>query len=87
MSQADAELEALRTSATRVRDLVLGGTNGPSSRATSMSAIAEQLEGRINAATANGARWGLVLCWLQLYRTSQSWMPSRRCLGLDAAQT
>jgi hypothetical protein len=55
--EADAELEALRTSATQVRDLVLGSTNRLSSLAMSMSVPVELLEGRIDAIAANGARW------------------------------
>jgi hypothetical protein len=53
----DAELEALRTSVTRVRDLVLDNVNGPSSLAASRSMVTELLEGRIDTATANGVRW------------------------------
>jgi hypothetical protein len=55
--EADVELEALQTSATQVRDLVLGSTNGLSSLATSMSVPVELLEGRIDATAANGACW------------------------------
>jgi hypothetical protein len=36
----DAELEALRTSATLNRDLVLGEADGPSSLVTSLSMVA-----------------------------------------------
>jgi hypothetical protein len=56
--ESDAELEALWTSSARVRDLVLGSADGPSSLVVSMSVAAELLEGRINAAAASGVRWG-----------------------------
>jgi hypothetical protein len=56
--EAVAELEALRTSAARVPDLVLDNTDGPSSLPASKLAVVELLEGRIDAATANGFRWG-----------------------------
>jgi alanine dehydrogenase len=51
-------LEALRSLATHVQDLVLGDIDRSSSLATSMSMVAERLEGQIGAATANGVRWG-----------------------------
>jgi hypothetical protein len=54
--EADAELEALQTSTAQVQDLVLGGADGPSSLAASMSAVVKMLEGRIDAAAANGVR-------------------------------
>jgi hypothetical protein len=54
--EAHAELEALQTSTAQVQDLVLGGADGPSSLAASMSAVAKMLEGRIDAAAANGVR-------------------------------
>jgi hypothetical protein len=56
--QAEAELEDLWSSAARVRDLVLGDVGGSSLMATSLSAITEQLEGRIDAAATNMVRWG-----------------------------
>jgi hypothetical protein len=77
-------MEALRTLATRVRDLVLGGADGSSSSVVSMSVAAELLEGQINAAAANRVRWGPVLRWLPLCRISRSGIPSWRHLGLDA---
>jgi hypothetical protein len=55
--EADAELEVLQTSTARVWDL-LGSVDGSSSLAASMSVVAELLEGWINAAPANGVRWG-----------------------------
>jgi hypothetical protein len=55
--EADAELAALQTLATRIQDLLLGSTNGPSSLAVSMSVVAELLEGQIDTATADGVRW------------------------------
>jgi hypothetical protein len=54
--EVDAELEALRASAAQVQDLVLGGVDGPSSLAASVSTTAELLEDRIDATTANGVR-------------------------------
>jgi hypothetical protein len=55
---ADAELEALWTMATRVRDMVLDNVDRPSSLAASMSMVVELLEGWIDAEAANGVRWG-----------------------------
>jgi hypothetical protein len=52
----DAELEALRAFAARVQDLVLGGADGPSSLAASVSTAAELLEDRFDAAVANRVR-------------------------------
>jgi hypothetical protein len=43
--EVDAELEALRTSATRVLDLVLGNADGSSSLVTSRSIVVELLKG------------------------------------------
>jgi hypothetical protein len=56
--QVDAEREVLQTSATFVRDLVLGDVGIPSSLAMSLSMVAEEVEGRINTAATNGVRWG-----------------------------
>jgi hypothetical protein len=56
--EADAKLEALWTSATRVWDLVLSNANGLSSLAASMSIATELLEGQIDGATTNKVRWG-----------------------------
>jgi hypothetical protein len=56
--EADAELEALWSLAARVRDMVLGGADGPSSLATSMSSAAELLESWINAIATNGSVGG-----------------------------
>jgi hypothetical protein len=52
--QADAELEALWTSAALVWDLVLGKASGPSSLVMSLSMAEEEVENRINIAAANG---------------------------------
>jgi hypothetical protein len=52
--QVDAEREVLQTSATLVQDLVLGNVDIPSSLAMSLSMVAEEVEGRINTAAANG---------------------------------
>jgi hypothetical protein len=51
-------LEALRSSAARVHDLVLDDIDGSSSLATSMSMVAEWLKGQIDATTANRVHWG-----------------------------
>jgi hypothetical protein len=56
--EADAELEALRTSVARIWDLVLGSVDGLSSLIASMSTAGVLLKGRINAATADGVCWG-----------------------------
>jgi hypothetical protein len=53
-SQVDTELEALRTSAALVRDLVLGNIDGPSTLAVSLSMVVESFEDRINTMAANG---------------------------------
>jgi hypothetical protein len=56
--EVDAELEALLTTAVRVRDLVLDNADGLSSMAASMSTVVELLEGRIDTAATNRVRWG-----------------------------
>jgi hypothetical protein len=56
--EADAELEDLWTSAAWVWYLALDNADGPSSFLVYMSMAAEMLEGRIDAATANGVWWG-----------------------------
>jgi hypothetical protein len=55
--EADAELEALRTVATRVLELVPDNVNGSSSLAASMSAVVELLEDRIDATATNNVYW------------------------------
>jgi hypothetical protein len=52
--EADAELEALWTSAARVQDFVLGSADGLSSLAASMSMSVELLEGQIDVVAAKG---------------------------------
>jgi hypothetical protein len=54
--EADAELEALRTLAVRVWDLVPDNTVRPSSLAASLSMVLELLDGRINTVATNGVR-------------------------------
>jgi hypothetical protein len=54
----NAEPEALRTSATQVRDLVLDGADRPSSLAASLSTVAEMLEGHVDVMAAKGVCWG-----------------------------
>jgi hypothetical protein len=56
--EVDAELEALRSSATRVRDLVLERDDRPSSLMASLSSMAELLEDRIDVVAANEVHWG-----------------------------
>jgi hypothetical protein len=56
--QVGTELEALRTSAARVQDLVLDNIDGPSSLSASLSIMAELLEVQIDATTANRVRRG-----------------------------
>jgi hypothetical protein len=56
--QVGTELEALRTSAARVQDLVLDNIDGPSSLSVSLSIMAELLEVQIDATTANRVRRG-----------------------------
>jgi hypothetical protein len=55
---ADTELEALRSSTARVRDLVLERADRPSSLVTSLSSAEELLKGHIDAVTSYGVRWG-----------------------------
>jgi hypothetical protein len=53
--EAEAELEALRSSAARVQDMVLGDVDESSLLVTSMSVVTKRLEGWIDAVAANGA--------------------------------
>jgi hypothetical protein len=55
---ADAELEALWSSATRVQSLTLERADGMSSLVTSLSLVAELIEDRIDVTDANGVCWG-----------------------------
>jgi hypothetical protein len=57
----DAELEALWTSAARVRELVLENADRSSSLVASLSAAVELLEGRVDTAAANRVRWATLL--------------------------
>jgi hypothetical protein len=54
----NTELEALRTSATQVRDLVLDGADRLSSLVASLSTVAEMLEGHVDVMAANRVCWG-----------------------------
>jgi hypothetical protein len=56
--EAEVELEALRSSAARVWDLVLSGADGSSLLATSLSTVVELLKTQIDATSANGVCWG-----------------------------
>jgi hypothetical protein len=49
---------ALRSSIAWVQELVLGDVDMSSLLATSMSAVAERLEGQIDITAANGVHWG-----------------------------
>jgi hypothetical protein len=44
--------------AARIRDLVLGNVDGPSSLAVSLSLVEELLEGGIDTVATNGVCWG-----------------------------
>jgi hypothetical protein len=74
--EADVELEALRTSATWLRDLVLDGADGSSSLAASLTTVMKLLEGHIDAAAANGSARGPGRHWLPPCHISWSWKPS-----------
>jgi hypothetical protein len=54
----DAEWEVLQTLAAWIRDLVLDNADGPSSLATSISMVAELLEGWVDVAASNGVHCG-----------------------------
>jgi hypothetical protein len=54
----DAEREVLQTLAAWIRDLVLDNADGPSSLETSISMVAELLEGWVDVAASNGVHWG-----------------------------
>jgi hypothetical protein len=54
----DAELEALWTLASRVRDLVVDNADGLSSFAASLSMVVELLNSRVNTTAPNGVCWG-----------------------------
>jgi hypothetical protein len=56
--QPNAELEALRTFAAFVRDLVLVRADRSSSLAASLYIVVEEVENRINTVATNGVRWG-----------------------------
>jgi hypothetical protein len=84
--EVEAELEDLWSSTARVRDLVLNDVGRSSLMVASMSTVMEWLEGWIDGAAADGVRWQPALCWLPPCRTSQSWTPTFRYLGLDATQ-
>jgi hypothetical protein len=47
---------ARRSFAAQVQDLVLRGSDGMPSLATSLSSVADLIKGRVDAATANGVR-------------------------------
>jgi hypothetical protein len=51
-------LVALRSSVAWVQELVLGDVDMSSLLATSMSTVAERLEGQIDITAANGVHWG-----------------------------
>jgi hypothetical protein len=55
--EANAELEALRTLATLIRDLVLDNIDGSSSLVASLSMVIELLEHQINTTAANRVFW------------------------------
>jgi hypothetical protein len=67
--QVDAELEALRVSATLVWDLVLGGASGSSSLAASLAMVVAEVEKWINVVAANGVWWRSDPHWSPSYHT------------------
>jgi hypothetical protein len=85
--EVDTELEAQRTLATRVCDLVLDGANGTSSLLRHYpwrqrwSKVVSMLW------MLTGSARGLGQCWMPPYRICQSWRPSWRCSGPGATQT
>jgi hypothetical protein len=60
--EAVVELRALRSSATRVQDMVLRGSNEMYSLAVSLSLAVDLIEGHVNATTANRVCWGPDWC-------------------------
>jgi hypothetical protein len=72
--EADAELEALRTLAARVRDLVLGSADMPSSLATSMSTAAANrvCSGSCSALVAVGLHFQELRTELQVLESRHS---------------
>jgi hypothetical protein len=56
--EADAELEALWSSATLVPNLVLERLDMTSSSAALLSSMTELIKDRVDAAATNGVRWG-----------------------------
>jgi hypothetical protein len=52
------ELRALWSSATRIWDLVLKGSDITSSLVVSLSTVADLIEGSVDATAANGVHWG-----------------------------
>jgi hypothetical protein len=56
--EMDAELEALRSSAVGVQDLVLERDDETSSLVVSLPSVAELIEAHIDIAATNGVRWG-----------------------------
>jgi hypothetical protein len=72
--EADADLEALRTSSSWVQELVLDGADGPSSLVVSLSRAAKLLEGHVGTEAANGgSTGGPSRRWLWPCHTFQSW--------------
>jgi hypothetical protein len=51
------ELQALRSSATRIWDLVLERSDEMPSLAVALSSTVERIEGRVDAAATNGVHW------------------------------
>jgi hypothetical protein len=54
--EEDTKLMARRSFAAQVQDLVLRGSDGMPSLATSLSSVADLIKGRVDAATANWFR-------------------------------
>jgi hypothetical protein len=62
----------MQTSTARVRDMVLNRADGPYCLTTSLSMVAELLEGRVDAVAGNEVQWGPGGHWSTPCRTSQS---------------
>jgi hypothetical protein len=75
--EAIIELEALQSSTAQVWDMVLKGSDGMSSLARSLSSAADLIEGRVDAAVANGVHWEARLA----LTTTLSHFPELELLG------
>jgi hypothetical protein len=83
--EAEAELGALRSSATWVQYFVLHGTDRQSSMAASLSIVAELLEGCVNVVATNWVHWGTRSALVATPSHFWGWKPS--CSGPGAMRT